>query len=67
MEIHGIGPCVFIDTAGFDDEGGLGRMRVEKTLDVVQKTDIAVFVFSGDDLTEEKKWISLLKENKIPI
>lgn len=67
MEISGIGACVLIDTAGFDDEGGLGRMRVEKTLDVVQKTDIAVFVFSGDDLTEEKKWISLLKENKIPI
>lgn len=67
MEISGIGACVLIDTAGFDDEGGLGRMRVEKTLDVVQKTDIAVFVFSGDDLTEEKKWISLLKENKIPM
>ena len=67
MEISGIGACVLIDTAGFDDEGGLGRMRVEKTLDVVQKTDIAVFVFSGDDLTEEKKWISFLKENKIPI
>lgn len=67
MEISGIGACVLIDTAGFDDEGGLGRMRVEKTLDVVQKTDIAVFVFSGDDLTEEKRWISLLKENKIPI
>lgn len=67
MEISGIGACVLIDTAGFDDEGGLGRMRVEKTLDVVQKTDIAVFVFSGDDLTEEKRWISFLKENKIPI
>ena len=31
MEIHGIGPCVFIDTAGFDVEGELGQMRVGKT------------------------------------
>ena len=29
MEIHGIGPCVFIDTAGFDDEGELGNLRVK--------------------------------------
>ena len=31
MEIYGIGPCVFIDTAGFDDVGELGQMRVDKT------------------------------------
>lgn len=31
MEIHGIGPVVFIDTAGFDDEGELGEQRVKKT------------------------------------
>ena len=30
MEIHGIGPCVFIDTPGFDDEGTLGELRVRK-------------------------------------
>ena len=30
MEIHGIGPCLFIDTPGFDDEGELGRMRIER-------------------------------------
>ena len=29
MEIHGIGPCLFIDTPGFDDEGKLGNMRIE--------------------------------------
>ena len=40
MEIHGIGPCLFIDTPGFDDEGELGRMRIERTWKAVEKTDI---------------------------
>ena len=39
MEIHGIGPCLFIDTPGFDDEGELGRMRIERTWKAVEKTD----------------------------
>ena len=32
MEIHGLGPCVFIDTAGLDDEGDLGALRIRQTL-----------------------------------
>ena len=47
MEIHGIGPCMLIDTAGFDDEGELGRLRVEKTRQALEKTDIAVLVFDA--------------------
>lgn len=50
MELHGIGPVVFIDTAGFDDEGELGQMRVERTLDAVDKTDIAIVVLSDDNI-----------------
>ena len=42
MELHGIGPCVFIDTAGFDDEGKLGNLRIEQTLRAVERTDIAL-------------------------
>ena len=42
MEIHGLGPCVFIDTAGVDDVGDLGQMRVEKTKEALEKTDIAI-------------------------
>lgn len=42
MEIHGIGPCLFIDTPGFDDEGELGRMRIERTWKAVEKTDMAI-------------------------
>ena len=47
MEIHGIGPCVFIDTAGLDDEGELGELRAKKSYQVLNKTDIAVVVIDG--------------------
>ena len=67
MEIDGIGPCMLIDTAGFDDEGELGRLRVEKTRQALEKTDIAVLVFDGRPVTEEKEWLSLLKQKKTPI
>ena len=42
MEIHGLGPCVFIDTAGFDDEGELGELRIRQTQRALEKTDIAL-------------------------
>jgi len=68
MEIYGIGPCVFIDTAGFDDTGELGKMRVEKTLQAAEKTDIALLVFSDDDdLEEEKKWIDFFSNRDTPV
>ena len=38
MEIHPLGPCLLIDTTGFDDEGELGEMRVERTLKIIGKT-----------------------------
>lgn len=44
MEILPIGPVVIIDTAGLDDEGKLGSLRVKKTMEVLGKTDIAVLV-----------------------
>ena len=67
MEIHGIGPCVFIDTAGFDDTGDLGCLRIEKTGEALKKTDIALMVFSGPPLPVEEKWMQTLKASKIPI
>ena len=66
MEIHGIGPCVFIDTAGFDDNGELGSLRIERTVQAVDKTDIALMVCCDTELSEEKQWIELLKEKGIP-
>lgn len=67
MEIYGIGPCVFIDTAGFDDTGDLGTMRVEKTKLAREKTDIALVLFSDVDLVEELQWIEHFKQTKTPV
>lgn len=68
MEIYGIGPCVLIDTAGFDDEGEIGKLRVERTLMAVEKTDVALVVFCGDkDISREKEWIDKLKRKNIPV
>ncbi len=47
MEIHPLGPCVIIDTAGFDDESALGSRRVEKTVLAAEKTDIAVILLAA--------------------
>lgn len=73
MEIQGIGPCLFIDTPGFDDEGKLGKMRIEKTKKAIEKTDIAIMICGGDatdeepELKEELYWYEQLKERNIPI
>ena len=61
MELHGIGPCVIIDTPGFDDEGTLGEMRIERTLKAIEKTDIALLLCEEKDLQTEKKWMKQLK------
>lgn len=66
MEVHGIGACVFIDTAGVDDEGDLGAMRVEKTRKAAEKTDIAVILFSGEDYGAELEWFRYFQERKTP-
>ncbi len=66
MEINGIGPCVLIDTAGFDDEGELGHMRVEKTRLALEKTDIALIVCCDEEISEELDWIDLFKKRKTP-
>lgn len=73
MEIQGIGPCLFIDTPGFDDEGELGKMRIEKTRKAIEKTDIAIMICGGDatdeepELKEELYWYGQLKEKNLPI
>lgn len=67
MELHPVGPVVFIDTAGFDDEGELGRLRVEKTREVIDKTDIAIMLFDGHDFTVEEGWLKMLEKAKVPV
>ena len=67
MELHGIGPCVLIDTPGFDDEGTLGEMRVERTLKAIERTDIALLLCEEKDLQMEKEWMQQLKAKNIPV
>lgn len=66
MEIHPLGPCLLIDTPGFDDEGELGEMRVECTLKIIGKTDIALLLCETGD-TQEQEWLQRLKERGIPV
>lgn len=68
MELLPLGPVVIIDTAGFDDEGALGELRVGKTREILAKTDIAVLVATaGKTLDQyEKELISLFDERKTP-
>ena len=67
MEIHGIGPCVFIDTAGFDDEGELGNLRVKQTLKATERTDIAIMVCTDDNIEEELRWQKVLTAKNTPV
>ncbi|PYG89862.1 [FeFe] hydrogenase H-cluster maturation GTPase HydF [Ruminiclostridium sufflavum DSM 19573] len=67
MEIYPIGPCVLIDTAGFDDEGAIGQLRVEKTREAAAKTDIALIVIGGDTVIDiEKEWLEEFRKRNIP-
>ena len=67
MELHGIGPCVIIDTPGFDDEGTLGEMRIERTLKAIERTDIALLLCEETNLQVEAVWMQQLKAKNIPV
>ena len=68
MELLPLGPVVIIDTPGIDDEGALGNQRIERSLRVIDETDIAILVVDGsiglgDD---EKQLIDVFVRRKIP-
>ena len=76
MEMKPVGPVVFVDTAGFDDEGELGLLRVERTEDVVDITDIGIMVigyetFVCEDMhvavRQEREWAEKLRKLDIPL
>ncbi len=67
MEIVGIGACVLIDTAGFDDDSNLSEKRIEKTGNILERTDIGVVVFADDDISKELEWIEKLRAKKTPV
>ncbi|MHC1726191.1 MAG: [FeFe] hydrogenase H-cluster maturation GTPase HydF [Syntrophobacteraceae bacterium] len=68
MELLPLGPVLFIDTGGIDDEGALGKLRVEKTRQVFDRTDIGVLVTEFSTWsTFEEKMIDALQSRQIPI
>lgn len=70
MELLPLGPVVFIDTAGLDDEGALGEQRIARSREMMQRCDLALLVVpakEGLDLQPEKTWISELRAGKIPL
>ncbi len=68
MELLPVGPVVVIDTPGFDDVGTLGELRVRKTKQILNKTDVAVLVLDGTaGVSEtEKELLGIFREKEIP-
>jgi len=69
MELLPLGPVVLIDTAGLDDEGELGELRRKRTLEVLNKTDVAILVVDGSaGIGEfEEYMVGMLKKQGMPI
>lgn len=68
MELLPLGPVLIIDTPGFDDEGQLGELRVRKTKQILNKTDIAVLVIDAVEGLKQcdEELLSIFKEKDIP-
>ncbi len=68
MELLPLGPVVIIDTPGIDDEGKLGEMRVRRTRQVLNRTDVAVLVVDGTvgKAQADEDLIAIFREKEIP-
>ena len=68
MELLPLGPVVFIDTPGLDDEGSLGKLRVQKSIVVLEKADLVLLVVDGSLGLEKEdaEFIKDLERRKIP-
>ncbi|MDQ7779793.1 MAG: [FeFe] hydrogenase H-cluster maturation GTPase HydF [Planctomycetota bacterium] len=68
IEIHGLGPCMIVDTAGLDDAGVVGELRVARTRQILDRTDLALLVMDAcagsDDI--EIELLRVLAERNIP-
>jgi [FeFe] hydrogenase H-cluster maturation GTPase HydF len=68
MELLPLGPVVFIDTAGIDDVGALGAMRIEKTRQALDRTDLAILVAEAGAWTEyENRLLAELEARNLPV
>jgi [FeFe] hydrogenase H-cluster maturation GTPase HydF len=67
MEIPGIGPVIFIDTAGIDDSGDLGNLRISKTLKTIDSIDLALLIFADNKFEKfEQQLIDKFNNYNIP-
>ncbi|MCP4713863.1 MAG: GTP-binding protein, partial [Deltaproteobacteria bacterium] len=68
MELLPLGPVLFIDTAGIDDTGALGELRIKKTHSIFNRTDLGIIVTEAESYGDfETKLIHELNERKIPL
>jgi [FeFe] hydrogenase H-cluster maturation GTPase HydF len=67
VEIFGIGPVILVDTAGIDDTGDLGKLRIRKTLQVIKAIDLAIIVITDNSIGAfENDLISHFKKFDVP-
>jgi [FeFe] hydrogenase H-cluster maturation GTPase HydF len=69
MEILPLGPVIITDTAGIDDVGNLGKLRVEKTIQVISRTDLGILVLDPTQPPDnfEEELLKRLQERKLPV
>jgi [FeFe] hydrogenase H-cluster maturation GTPase HydF len=69
MELLPVGPVVLIDTAGLDDQGELGSLRVRRSYQVLERTDLALLVLdSSEDISVyEQRVLALCREKQVPV
>lgn len=67
MELLPMGPVLIIDTPGYDDEGALGELRVRKTKQILNKTDVAILVVDATEglSSADEELISIFKSKKL--
>ena len=67
MEIGGVGPVVWVDTAGIDDEGIVGRKRIEKSFEMLSQSDLALILFTDNRFeAEEVMLVEHCRNRNIP-
>jgi [FeFe] hydrogenase H-cluster maturation GTPase HydF len=67
MELLPVGPVLFIDTAGIDDEGALGQLRIDKTRKAIERADVGVIVSDGGWTEFEEALLRELTGRNVPV
>ncbi len=69
MELLPAGPVMIIDTPGFDDSGDIGELRVKKTMQILNRTDIAIVVIDSAQgkTPEDESLVALIRKKNIPM